>query len=56
MINGLHVYMDNYYSSPRLFFILAKMAVLACGTMRSNRTGWPKQVLPEYHITLHTLN
>ena len=43
-INGLHVYMDNYYSSPTLFFVLAKtFCVLACGTMRCNRKGWPKQ-------------
>jgi len=43
-INGLHIYMDNYYSSPTLFYKLALMGVLACGTMRCNRKGWPTQV------------
>jgi hypothetical protein len=43
-INGLHIYMDNYYSSPTLFYKLALYGVLACGTMRCNRKGWPTQV------------
>ena len=35
--------MDNYYTSPLLFFKLAVMGVLVSGTMRANRKGWPKQ-------------
>ena len=43
-VNGIHLYMDNYYCSVRLFYELALINVLACGTVRTNRKGWPKQV------------
>ena len=38
------IYMDNYYyCSVRLFYeLLALINVLACGTVRTNRKGWPK--------------
>jgi len=41
---GHHVYMDNYYSSPALFSALKQVGFGACGTVRINRRGMPKQV------------
>ncbi len=38
--------MDNRYSAPTLFVLLQeKYSILACGTVRSNRTGWNSQIL-----------
>jgi phage shock protein PspC (stress-responsive transcriptional regulator) len=39
---GHHVYMDNWYSSPKLFQRLIEVGTGACGTVRSNRKGLPK--------------
>jgi hypothetical protein len=40
------IYMDNRYSAPSLFVLLReKYSILACGTVRSNRTGWNSQIL-----------
>lgn len=39
---GHHVYMDNYYSSPELFFELFYRQTYACGTARQIRKGMPK--------------
>ncbi|XP_069108928.1 piggyBac transposable element-derived protein 4-like [Argopecten irradians] len=36
---GYHLYMDNYFSSPHLFYNLYLNATLAFGTVRSNRRG-----------------
>ena len=41
---GHHVYMDNYYCSPELFYELHNKETFACGTARSNRKGLPKSV------------
>ena len=41
---GHHVYMDNYYSSPDLFWELHKKECFACGTCRKNRKNLPKAV------------
>ena len=41
---GHHVYMDNYYSSPDLFFELHNKECFACGTCRKNRKNLPKAV------------
>ncbi|XP_046874079.1 piggyBac transposable element-derived protein 4-like isoform X3 [Hypomesus transpacificus] len=38
---GYHIYMDNFYTSPKLFLSLAGMKFGACGTYRSNRKGCP---------------
>ena len=41
---GYHVYMDNYYSNPDLFWELHCKEVFACGICRSNRKNLPKAV------------
>ena len=42
---GYHVYMDNYYSDPHLFLELLNKEIYACGTIRSNRIGFPKDLV-----------
>lgn len=39
---GYHLYVDNYFSSPHLFYNLFLNSTLACGTLRSNRRGVPQ--------------
>ena len=41
---GHHVYMDNSYTSPTLFTSLLQLGFGACGTVRINRRGMPKEV------------
>ena len=41
---GHHVYMDNYYSSPELFFELHFKEIFACSTCRSNRKNMPESI------------
>ncbi|XP_062620039.1 piggyBac transposable element-derived protein 4-like [Saccostrea cucullata] len=43
---NLNVYMDNFYTSPQLLLDLHVRGILACGTVRSNRKGLPKELLP----------
>ncbi|XP_053351649.1 piggyBac transposable element-derived protein 4-like [Clarias gariepinus] len=38
---GYHIYMDNFYTSPKLFNDLAAMKFGACGTYRESRKGFP---------------
>ena len=38
---GYHIYMDNYYTSPKLFMDLAAMKLGACGTYREGSRGCP---------------
>ena len=39
---GYHMYTDNYYTSPALFSELIENGFEACGTVRSDRKGIPK--------------
>ena len=39
---GHIVYMDNFYSSPKLFQTLQTLGIGACGTVNMNRQGMPK--------------
>ena len=41
---GLHVCMDNYYTSPSLFRNLRYLGFGACGTVHTNRRGVPDDI------------
>ena len=41
---GYHLYTDNWYTSLPLYKYLHRQGTLACGTIRSNRKGFPEQV------------
>lgn len=41
---GHHIYMDNYFSSPKLFKKLEKKETGACGTLRINRKLVPDTI------------
>ena len=44
--SNIRVYMDNFYTSPDLLMDLHVRGVMACGTVRANRRGLPKDLLP----------
>jgi hypothetical protein len=39
-----HIYMGNYFSSPKLFEDLLKDGIYCCGMVRSNRKGLPEKL------------
>ncbi|XP_038065704.1 piggyBac transposable element-derived protein 4-like [Patiria miniata] len=41
---GHHIYMDNLFSSPELYFSLAENGIGACGTLRVNRVDTPNEI------------
>ena len=41
-----HVYFDNFFTSFILLIDLFKMGLYACGTIRSNQKGFPKELKP----------
>ena len=43
---GLQLYTDDYYSSPELFLKLYNdMDINSCGTVQTNRKGFPKSLV-----------
>ncbi|CAC5395945.1 unnamed protein product [Mytilus coruscus] len=50
---GYHVYMDNYFSSPALFTSLFEnFDTGACGTVRHNRRGLPKDLMTKKPVNI----
>ena len=39
-----HIYCDNFFTSVQLFEDLERVGLYACGTARSDRTGFPPQL------------
>lgn len=39
---GYHLYVNNFYTGSQLFLDLLKKRIEACGTVRSNKVGFPK--------------
>jgi len=44
---GLKIFMDNFFSSPRLFDDLDKRKINSCGTVRPNRKDMPNDFGPK---------
>ncbi|KAM4723160.1 piggyBac transposable element-derived protein 4-like [Rhinophrynus dorsalis] len=42
---GYHLYMDSLYTSLPLFRLLYSKATMACGTIRTDRKGFPKRLV-----------
>ena len=42
---GHHVYCDRFLPSPDLFLKLWEKATVACGTVKANRKGMPKNLV-----------
>jgi hypothetical protein len=45
---GNTMYMDNYFSSPRLFDDLHNRRIGSCGTVRHNRKEMPSNFGPKH--------
>jgi hypothetical protein len=53
------IYVDNWYSSPKLFRVLYERSTGACGTIRKNRSGFPvfqEELQQGEQSVLHTAN
>lgn len=54
---GHSLFVDNYYTSPSLFYKLYQRQTNACGTVRSNRRGLPQfPKLKKHEICIRTLD
>jgi len=45
MMKGHVIYTDNFYTSPQLADYLYQLDTYLCGTVRSNRKGFPKELV-----------
>ena len=43
--DGFHLFTDNYYTSPQLALTLYKRGINCCGTVRTNRKGFPRSLV-----------
>ena len=46
-MEGHELYTDNYYTSPQLYQTLYKKGINACGTARTNRRDFPKELVQQ---------
>jgi len=44
---GYKIFMDNFFSSPRLFDDLDRCKINSCGTLRPNRKDMPRDFGPK---------
>ena len=44
-LDGHQLYTDNYYTSPAVYLELYKNGINCCGTVRTNRQGFPKELI-----------
>lgn len=63
--NNHHLYMDNFYYHPHLFIERMNSGIYCCGTVRSGRKGFPRDILiskafemrlPQGHYQFRTRN
>ena len=47
---NFHIYCDNFFTSPILFHDLLNNGIYACGTVHSNRVGFPDDLKKHVHI------
>ena len=41
------MYVDNYYTSPQLLLDLLSKGTFCAGTIKTNRRGFPKELVPD---------
>ena len=46
-LDGHHLYTDNYHTSPEVYLELYKKGINCCGTVRTNRRGFPKELIKQ---------
>ena len=44
-LDGHQLYTDNYYTSPEVYLQLFDQGINCCGTVRTNRRGFPKELV-----------
>ena len=44
-LDGHQLYTDNYYTSPEVYLQLFDQGINCCGTARTNRRGFPKELV-----------